>query len=145
MGNRFKRRLTLGAVASLAFALALGACATPGHKGGAPFVVPVSADGVQRVEVVGGAYYFEPSRIVVKANVPVELTLRKVPDVLPHDFVLSAPEAGIAVAESLSTEPRVVRFTPTRAGAYPYFCSKNPPIFPSHRHQGMEGVLEVLP
>ena len=127
------------------FVVVLGACATPGHQGGAPFVAPLGADGVQRVSVVGGTYYFEPSRIVVKANVPVELTLRKEPEVIPHNFILNAPEAGIAITEGLSTEPRVVRFTPTRAGTYPFFCGEKLPLFPSHRSEGMEGVLEVLP
>jgi plastocyanin len=145
MGNRLKGGLIPGAVALFGFALALAACATPGHKGGAPFVVPLGADGVQRVEVVGGSYYFEPSRIVVKANVPVELTLRKESGLLPHNFILNAPEAGIAITEGLSTEPRAVRFTPTRPGTYPFYCGKKPPLFPSHRDQGMEGVLEVLP
>jgi plastocyanin len=140
-----KRTSLFAKVGVLGLVLALGACASPGHKAGAPFVASAGADGVQRVEVVGGTYYFEPSRIVVTVNVPVELTLRKEPDVIPHDFILNAPEAGIAIAESLSTEPRVVRFTPTRAGTYPFSCGKKPPLFPSHRDQGMEGVLEVLP
>jgi hypothetical protein len=65
--------------------------------------------------------------------------------VAPHTFIPNAPEAGIAIAVSLSTESRVVRFTPTRAGTYPSFCGRKPPPFPSHRQQGMEGMLEVLP
>ena len=145
MGIAFTSRLILGAVTPLGLALALFACATPGHKGGAPFVASVGPDGIQRVEVVGGTYYFEPSRVVVKANVPVELKLRKEPDVIPHSFILNAPEAGIAITHVLTTEPRVYLFTPTKAGTYPFFCSEKLPFFPSHREEGMEGVLEVLP
>ena len=65
--------------------------------------------------------------------------------VAPRTFILNPPEAGIAIAESLSTESRVVRFTSTPAGTYPFFCGRKPPPFPSHRQQGMEGMLEVPP
>ena len=40
-------------------------------------VATVDADGVQRVEVIGGDYYFDPNYIVVKVNIPVELTVKK--------------------------------------------------------------------
>jgi plastocyanin domain-containing protein len=132
-------------IGPLGLALALGACASSGHKAGKAFIAAADADSVQRVSVFGGSYYFEPSRIVVRANLPVELTLRKEGWLLPHEFILSAPEAGIDVAESLSTEPRVVRFTPTHAGIYPFYCGKKFLFFSSHRDNGMEGVLEVVP
>lgn len=133
--------------AALALVLALGACASGGTGGrgaGEPFVA-TAVDGVQRAAVVGGSYYFAPSRIVVRANVPVELTLRREGGIVPHSFILSAPEAGIAVAVDLARDPKIVRFTPTRAGTYPFFCGKKLPLFPSHRDKGMAGVLEVLP
>jgi plastocyanin len=142
------QRCPLALVSLLGLALALGACASGGSgelRGGEPFVAAAGADGVQRATVDAGSYFFAPSRIVVKANLPVELTLRKKSWLIPHSFVLEAPEAGIAVAEDLSSEPTIVRFTPTRAGSYPFFCSKRLLIFPSHREQGMEGVLEVRP
>jgi plastocyanin domain-containing protein len=132
-------------IGPLGLALALGACASSGHQAGKPFIATAGADGVQRVSLIGGSYYFEPSRIVVRANLPVELTLRKEGWLLPHEFILSAPEAGIEVAEGLSTEPRIVRFTPTRAGSFPFYCGKKFLFFSSHREQGMEGILEVLP
>ena len=84
-------------------------------------------------------------KLMLRAVAPVEPALRKEADIVPHNFILNAPEAGISVAESLSTEDRDVRFTPARAGTYPFFCGKKPPLFPSHRDEGMEGVLEVLP
>ena len=138
-------RKLLRMVALLGLGLALGACASAGRQAGKPYLAVAGADGVQRVSVVGGNYYFEPSRILVRANVPVELTLRKEGWLMPHEFILSAPEAGIDVAESLSTEPRIARFTPTHAGIFPFYCGKRLLLFPSHRDQGMAGVLEVLP
>lgn len=108
------------------------------------FRAAVDKDGVQRVEVIGGEYFFEPDHIIVKVNVPVQLTVRKKSGVVPHDIVINAPEAGINFKESLGTEPKVIKFTPTRTGKYPVYCSKQLLFFKSHREKGMEGVLEVI-
>ena len=107
------------------------------------FVAAIGSDGIQHVEVLGGSYFFEPNYIVVKVNTPVELKVRKESGIIPHDFVLKAPEAGMDIQVDLKTEPTVVRFTPTKAGKYPFYCSKKPPFLESHREKGMEGVLEV--
>ncbi len=104
----------------------------------------IGPDGVQRVEVVGGGYFFDPDHIIVKVNVPVEMTVRKEPGIIPHNIVVKAPEAGMELDESLSSDPKVVRFTPTKPGSYPMYCSKRFLFFESHREKGMEGVLEVV-
>lgn len=109
-----------------------------------PHQVVIDDDGVQRVEIVGGGYFYKPDHIRVKVNVPVELKISKEGGIIPHDFVIDAPEAGISVKESLSGEPKIVRFTPTKVGKYPFYCSKKPPFFKSHRDKGMEGVLSVV-
>ena len=108
------------------------------------FQATVDKDGVQQAEVVGGSYFFTPGRIVVKVNVPVELKVRKGSGVIPHSFVMKAPEAGIDVKVSLAEEPKVVRFTPTKTGLYPFYCDKKLLFFESHREKGMEGILEVV-
>jgi len=110
----------------------------------APFVVPADKDGLQRVEVVGGDYFFKPKHIVVKVNLPVELSVRKETIIVPHDIVINAPEAGITISESLSRDPKVFFFVPTKVGKYPMYCSKKPPFLASHRDKGMEGILEVV-
>jgi len=104
----------------------------------------VGNDGVQRVELVGGGYFFDPDHIIVKVNVPVELTVRKESGFVPHNIVIKAPEAGIEFDESLSSDPKTIRFTPTKAGSYPMYCSKKLLFFASHREKGMEGLLEVV-
>ena len=104
----------------------------------------VDSDGVQRVEIVGGGYFFNPNRIIVKANVAVELKVRKEPGVVPHNFVLKAPDAGLDFDVSLDAQPKVIRFVPTRPGSYPFYCAKKLLFFASHREKGMEGVLEVV-
>jgi plastocyanin domain-containing protein len=107
-------------------------------------VATVNPDGIQRVEVLGGEYYFDPNVIVVRVNVPVELVVGKAGGFTPHDIVLKAPDAGINFAESLSGEPKTIRFTPTKVGKYPFECSKRLLFFKSHKDQGMHGVLEVV-
>jgi plastocyanin domain-containing protein len=109
-----------------------------------PTVVPIDKDGVQRVDIVGGDYFFKPGHIVVKVNVPVELNVRKETIIVPHSIVIDAPEAGIKVNESLSRDPKAITFTPTKAGSYAMYCDKKPPFLASHREKGMEGMLEVV-
>lgn len=104
----------------------------------------LAADGVQHVRIEGGAYFFKPNRVVVKSNVPVELTVSVARSMVPHSFVLQAPEAGIAVDEDLSSEPKKIRFTPTAVGSYPFYCRNRLLFFESHREKGMEGVLDVV-
>jgi plastocyanin domain-containing protein len=107
-------------------------------------VAEIGADGVQRIEVIGGAYYFDPSIIVVKVNVPVELRLRKKSGITPHNMVLKAPEAGIDFSVSLSTTPKSVIFTPKKTGRYRFACTHKLLFFKSHEDLGMHGILEVV-
>jgi plastocyanin len=108
------------------------------------YTAAVDRDGVQRVEITGGEYFFEPSHIVVKVDVPVEFTVRKKSRVVPHNIVMDAPEAGMDFKVKLSREGEVIRFTPTKTGKYPFYCKKRLLFFKSHREKGMEGVLEVV-
>lgn len=108
------------------------------------FRADVDKDGVQRAEIVGGGYFFTPNRIIVKVNIPVELKVSKESGIVPHNITIKAPEAGIDFEESLSTDPKIIRFTPTRVGTYPFYCSKKLLFFESHREKGMEGNLEVV-
>jgi plastocyanin len=107
--------------------------------------VKPDADGVQRVRLVAGSYFFKPNHIIVKANVPVELTASRESGITPHDLVIRAEEAGINVKEDLGTEPKKIAFTATKPGKYPIYCSKKLPFMAGHREKGMEGILEVVP
>jgi plastocyanin domain-containing protein len=109
-----------------------------------PMIVPIDKDGVQRVNILAGDYFFHPHHIIVKVNVPVELKVRKEALIIPHDIVIDAPQAGIMVKESLTRDPKAISFTPTKIGTYPMYCSKKPPFMTSHREKGMEGMLEVV-
>jgi plastocyanin len=125
------------------------AAATEEHFHGAVkekrVVAAVDADGVQRVEVVGGSYFFDPNYIVVKVNVPVELKVRKEAGYVPHDIVVKAPAAGIDFSESLEKEPKIIKFTPKTVGKYEMYCSKKLWFAKSHKDRGMDGMIEVVP
>ena len=109
------------------------------------FVATVGADGVQHVEIMGGSYYFDPNYIIVKANVPVELSVKK-EGYTPHDIVVKAPEAGIDFEQSLDRKTATaIKFTPTKPGKYEMYCSKKVPFTKSHKERGMDGMIEVVP
>ncbi len=108
------------------------------------FRATIGDDGVQKVEIVGGSYFFKPDHVIVKVNVPVELVIRKEGGIVPHDIVIDAPGSGIKVRENLGSDPKIIRFTPTKVGKYPFYCDKKLLFFASHREKGMEGLLEVV-
>jgi plastocyanin domain-containing protein len=108
------------------------------------FVATVGSDGIEHVSMTGGSYFFDPNVIVVKVNVPVELTVVKEPGATPHNLTLKAPEAGIDISEDLSTTPKIIKFTPTKTGTYPFECTERFLFFKSHKDRGMHGVLEVV-
>jgi plastocyanin domain-containing protein len=107
-------------------------------------IVPVSKDNVQRLEITVDSYSFTPSRFVVKQNIPVELIFKSISWVVPHNFVLKSPEAGITIEKEIgSGETTIVGFTPTRIGEFKFSCTKKLFFFPSHEDQGMVGTLVV--
>ena len=109
------------------------------------YVAKTDPDGVQRVRLEGGGYFFKPNHIVIKVNVPVELLASREAGFVPHNLVIKAPEAGISVDEDLAAEIKKIAFTATAVGKYPFYCSNKLLFFASHRERGMEGVLEVVP
>ncbi len=132
----------LAALAVSAQDAAVTAPAPP--AGEAPYVVPVAADGIQRVDVLGGSYFFKPKHVIVKANLPVELRVAKEKGLVPHNIVLKAPEAGIDFDVEMKNTPTPIAFTPTKPGTYPMVCTKKF-LWMTHKAKGMEGVLEVVP
>jgi plastocyanin domain-containing protein len=102
-------------------------------------------DGVQRVSIIGGSYFFTPSHIIVKVNMPVELKVKKEPGIVPHNIVSKSAEAGIKFDEALDSEPKLIKFTPTKVGIFPFYCDKKLLFFESHQEKGMTGKIEVVP
>jgi len=97
----------------------------------------VDADGVQRIDVDMHSYYFEPNKIIVKAGTPVEIKLHNCSHIVPHNFSISSPDINVS-DDKWGWGSGHVRFTPTKAGEYRFFCHKD-----SHEKKGMAGTLIV--
>jgi plastocyanin domain-containing protein len=107
-------------------------------------IVPPGPDGVQRVEIAVDSYSFAPNRLIVKENIPVELILKSASWIVPHNFVLKSPEAGLDIEQEIPAGETIsVRFTPTGIGAFRFACTKRLLFFQSHEERGMTGTLEV--
>ncbi|WP_455377586.1 cupredoxin domain-containing protein [Petrachloros mirabilis] len=105
-----------------------------------PVVVPMAADGVQRATVILDSYSYQPSHLIVEAGKPVELILKSVTFLTPHNFIVKE----LLINQEVSAgESIVINFTPTARGTFPIYCDKRLWPLPSHREKGMVGTLEV--
>ncbi len=109
-----------------------------------PVTAEIGADGVQRVDVLAGSYFFNPNRIILKVNVPAEIRIKKDSGMVPHDITMQDPEAGMEFQVGLSSAPKTISFIPKETGTYPFYCSKKF-LGESHREKGMQGTIEVVP
>ena len=110
------------------------------------FEVPMDPDGIQRAVIEADSYEFSPRHLVVRAGKPVELTVKSVTVLVPHNFLIDDPKSGLAIREEIPAGQTVkVSFTPTVPGSFAIYCDKKLLFFKSHREKGMEGVLEVRP
>lgn len=113
-------------------------------QSGPSMTIPVEADGVQRATVTLDSYSYTPNHMIVETGKPVELTLTSVTTIIPHNFIIKEPDAGLSVEQDVSAGKTVtIIFTPTQPGTFPFYCDKRLWPLPSHRDKGMEGKLEV--
>ena len=116
----------------------------PSPAPAAPVTAEVGADGVQRATITMDSYSYTPKHLIVQAGKPVELTLISVTTIIPHNFILKDPAAGLVVEKDVSAgKTDKVTFTPTQAGTVTFYCDRRLWPMPSHRDKGMEGKLEV--
>jgi len=110
-------------------------------------VVAIAADiDVQKFTIHLSDYRFHPDAIEVVAGKPVELTLVNDDRITPHNFTLTAPDAGLDLNANISAgKTATLRFTPRTAGSYVFYCNKKLLFMKSHRERGMEGKLTVKP
>lgn len=134
---------TYGVLAAVLL-LILGTAALGQQAQSGGTVAVVGTDGVQRVEISGGSYYFDPGVIVLKVNVPAEITVKKAAGHKSHKIRARSPEAGINFSVPLRQAPRTIRFTPTKVGEYPFWCPVHVPFMKSHRAHGMAGTIRVV-
>jgi heme/copper-type cytochrome/quinol oxidase subunit 2 len=111
---------------------------------GPPVTVPTDSDGVQRTTVILDSYSYDPAHLVVEKGKPVELTLKSVTVLTPHNFIVKDPAGGFSVEQDVGAgKTALLKFTPTQSGTFPIYCDKRLWPLPSHRDKGMEGKLEV--
>lgn len=100
----------------------------------------IGGGNVQEITMRVESYFFEPSRVEVTIGVPVRLTLKSGAFIIPHNFSIHAPEAGIDIdADVGHGKTVVVEFTPTKTGEYQFYCDKG-----SHAEKGMMGTIVVV-
>jgi heme/copper-type cytochrome/quinol oxidase subunit 2 len=120
--------------------------AAPGLAGDPPKTetAVLSPDGVQRATIIVDSYSYTPDHLIVKRGVPLELKLTSVTWLVPHNFLIDAPEAGLKVNKEVPAGKSItIRFTPELEGRYKFFCDKKLLFFHSHEEKGMTGTLEV--
>lgn len=126
----------------IAFAVATVCAASTAGSDETADRAAVGADGVQRVAIVGGSYFFRPDHVVVRAGQPLEFSLRMESGVIPHRFVLESADGKVVVDVSLAQEVKTIRLT-LAAGRYTFHCPNRLLFLASHRERGMAGVLEA--
>lgn len=104
---------------------------------------PAPQPDAQKVEIVVDSYSFTPDTIKVTAGRPVELTLRSVTSLIPHNFTIDDPASGLNLdVEIPSGEDVTVTFIPQNKGSFRFYCVKKS-ILGSHIKKGMKGTLVV--
>ena len=138
------RPLSLPGSLGLSLALAAVTFAAEPASMGPPFTVPIDADGVQRTTVILDSYSYQPAHLIVEKGKPVELTLKSVTTLTPHNFIIKDPAGSLSVEQDTGAgKTALLKFTPMQAGTFPIYCDKRLWPLPSHRDKGMEGKLEV--
>lgn len=103
----------------------------------------IDSDGVQRITIIGGSYFFRPDRLRARAGQPLHLTVRMEEGIVPHRFVLDGPDGKPVADIELATEAKTVQIN-LPPGAYPFSCPNRLLLFKSHHERGMSGTLEIL-
>jgi plastocyanin len=138
------RPLSLPGSLGLSLALAAVAFAAEPASMGPPFTVPIDSDGVQRTTVILDSYSYQPAHLIVEKGKPVELTLKSVTTLIPHNFIIKDPAGSLSIEQDTGAgKTALLKFTPMQSGTFPIYCDKRLWPLPSHRDKGMEGKLEV--
>ena len=129
------RRTLIPLIAAL-----LAGCSSGLNKPVKEVTAATGSDGVQHIRIVAHSFWFEPNRVVVKAGVPVEITVKNAAFGVPHNLTCFDKDAGIELDANLGMfrGQKTARFTPGKPGEYEFFCHVD-----SHSKKGMKGTLVV--
>jgi heme/copper-type cytochrome/quinol oxidase subunit 2 len=121
----------------------MGQAADP-LRSGLPVLVSPSPDGIQRATIILDSYSYSPNYLTVERGKPVELTLKSVTTIIPHNFIINEQGGRFLVEQDVGAgQTAMARFVPSEPGLFPFFCDKRLWPMPSHRDKGMDGILEV--
>lgn len=105
-----------------------------------------SGDGVQRINIRCGIDFFDPRRIVVKANVPVELSVSTTTGLASHSFVITVPSPkAVTLDAPVGPMQKAFTFVPGLTGHYQAVCRDNALSTSTPSQKGKQGVLIVIP
>ena len=96
---------------------------------------PAPSSEPKKITVMAKKFEFNPSHIELKVGQPVEITLQS--EDTKHGF--EQKDLGIEKVVFSKDEPQTVKFTPTKAGTFPFKCAK----FCGLGHGGMKGEIVV--
>jgi hypothetical protein len=82
-------------------------------------------DGVQRVNIRCGPDFFDPRHIVVKANVPVQLSVSTTIELPAHQFTVTL--GPVAIDAPIGAVQKPFRLSPSLTGKFQAFCRSNGP------------------
>jgi plastocyanin len=125
---------------AVALVAAVAGCTSGLKKPVQEVTASMEADSVQRITIKTHSYWYEPNRVVVKLGVPVKLKVKNSAMFVPHSLWCQAKDAGCEFDAKVGMffGSKEVRFTPTRAGEYPFHCGVD-----HHADKGMMGTLVV--
>ena len=100
--------------------------------------------GVQRVHIQCGSNFIDPREIVVRSNVPVELSVRTTGGLPPHAF--GSPGSRVLPVLPVQAVPTAFAFVPGEVGRFPIVCQPTPgPDADPVTRARKKGALIVLP
>ena len=86
---------------------------------------------VAEISMVSGNFFFEPKNLNLQKDKPIRIKFKNTG---VHTFTID--ELGVNV--QLKNSEEIAEFTPTRSGAFRYYCA-----IPGHTEAGMFGSLKV--
>lgn len=120
--------------------LAAGCASAPVREG----TVTV-APGERVVDLRAGSYFFAPAELTVPAGESFVIRIANKATVIPHSFVLEAPNGNVLIRQPLRKGGEtLIRLAPLADGKYTYYCGESF-LGTTHREKGMQGKLTVTP
>ena len=103
-----------------------------------------NSEEVQIIEIILDSYRFMPDEFEVEVNKPVELRLKSVTSIVPHNITIDDPKSNINISKDVKAgKLGTLKFLPTKTGVFEFYCDKKS-IFANHRKKGMVGTLKVV-